>query len=210
VLATPPPVIINMPDTGAPWWGVPLMAGVFLLTGACIAYFSTRASDNRKAKRDKAERIMIDTRSVGLEYLEAATHLAEVVKSQESEHRALPANEYLLAIHDALIDLRSKWRKFELFAQEDALKTGQGLFNACIILMIPGIDEESVVERLRDFEHMKLSFINTLRAASGVGIIEVAPIDPDTEKELKEASKALVDDIGERLMRAHGDVRGHG
>lgn len=207
MLATPPPVIINMPDTGAPWWGVPLMAGVFLLIGAVIAFLSTRASDSRKAKRDKAERIMIDTRSVGLEYLEAATHMAEVVKSQASEHRALPSNEYFVAIHDALIDLRAKWRKFELFAQEDALKTGQGLFNACLILMIPGFDEEEVTASIRDFESEKLNFINTLRAASGVGIIKVHPIDPDTERDLKDASAALVDDIGERLTRAHGDPK---
>ncbi|NHW45965.1 hypothetical protein HAV21_03510 [Paenarthrobacter sp. MSM-2-10-13] len=204
MLATPPPVIINMPDTGAPWWGVPLMAGVFLLIGAVIAFLSTRASDNRKAKRDKAERIMIDTRSVGLEYLEAATHLAEVVKGQESEHRALPSSEYLLAIHDALIDLRAKWRKFELFAQEDALKTGQALFNACLILMIPGFEKEEVAGSIRDFESAKLNFINTLRAASGVGIIEVKTLDPATEKALKEASGALVNDIGERLTHAHG------
>lgn len=209
MLATPPPVIINMPDTGAPWWGVPLMAGVFLLIGAVIAFLSTRASDNRKAKRDKAERIMIDTRAVGLEYLEAATHMAEVVKAQESEHRALPSNEYIVAIHDALIDLRAKWRKFELFAQEDAMRTGQALFNTCLILMIPGFEKEEVAESIRDFEREKLNFINTLRAASGVGIIEVPTIDPETENDLKDASATLIDDIGWRFKRAHVDPKQH-
>ncbi|MDQ0869042.1 hypothetical protein QFZ70_001515 [Arthrobacter sp. V1I9] len=205
MLATPPPVIINMPDTGAPWWGVPLMAGVFLLIGAVIAFLSTRASDNRKAKRDKEERIMIDMRTVGLEYLEAATHLAEVVKGQQTEHRALEPNDYLQAIHDALIDLREKWRKFELFAREDAMKTGQGLFNSCLVLMIPFGEEEDIAASIRDFENEKLAFINTLRAASGVGIIKVPEIDPATEEELREAKDSLLDLIGDRLGRTYGD-----
>lgn len=206
MLATPPPIVINMPDNGAPWWGVPLMAGIFLLIGALVAFLSTRASDGRKAKRDKAERIMIDTRAVGLEYLDAATRLAEVVKSQESALQALPSNEYLAAIHDALIDLREKWRKLELFAQEEALDTGRALFNACIVLMVPGSQVGQTADSLREFEEEKLQFINTLRAASGVGIIKVELVDAATEKELKEASAALVEDIGERLSRAHGDT----
>lgn len=185
------------------------MAGIFLLIGALVAFLSTRASDSRKANRDKAERIMIDTRAVGLEYLDAATHLAEVVKSQESALRALPSNEYLLAIHDALISLREKWRKLELFAQEEALETGRSLFNACIVLMVPGNHDGEAAQSLREFEHKKLRFINTLRAASGVGIIKVETIDAATEKELKEASDALVDDIGERLTRAHGETSQH-
>lgn len=36
----------------APWWGVPVIAGIFLLSGALIAFLSTAASDRRKLARE--------------------------------------------------------------------------------------------------------------------------------------------------------------
>src|SRR5579885_1893176 len=55
---TPPPTPIgpmNVADAvvqAAPWWGVPLLAGTFLLLGAVIAFVSTYFSDRRKLARE--------------------------------------------------------------------------------------------------------------------------------------------------------------
>jgi len=45
---TPPPAAASV----APWWGVPVIAGAFLLTGALIAFISTSISDRRKLARE--------------------------------------------------------------------------------------------------------------------------------------------------------------
>ena len=42
--------------SSAPWWGVPVIAGGFLLLGAVLGYFLNRAHDNRKAERDRIQR----------------------------------------------------------------------------------------------------------------------------------------------------------
>ena len=41
--------VANSPDP-APWWGVPVVAGSFLLGGAVLGFLFNRANDKRKAK----------------------------------------------------------------------------------------------------------------------------------------------------------------
>ncbi len=36
----------------APWWGVPTVAGCFLIIGGMLSFLSTYFSDKRKAKQD--------------------------------------------------------------------------------------------------------------------------------------------------------------
>lgn len=38
----------------APWWGVPVVAGSFLIVGALLGFWFNRLQDERKAKRDRA------------------------------------------------------------------------------------------------------------------------------------------------------------
>lgn len=38
--------------TDAPWWGVPVIAGSFLLLGAVLGFFFNRANDRSRAKRE--------------------------------------------------------------------------------------------------------------------------------------------------------------
>jgi len=48
------------PADAAPWWGVPLIAGLFLLAGGVIggliSFFSVRAADRRRAAREDEQR----------------------------------------------------------------------------------------------------------------------------------------------------------
>ncbi|WP_437770618.1 hypothetical protein [Arthrobacter sp. KNU40] len=81
MLPSPPPVIINMPDTGAPWWGVPLLAGIFVLIGALAAFLSTRASDRRKSKNEDARRYDEEIKNLGGKFLTNADEYKK--KSQD-------------------------------------------------------------------------------------------------------------------------------
>jgi hypothetical protein len=190
--------------TAAPWWGVPVIAGCFLLIGASLAFLSTLASDKRKAKRDKAERIMIDTRSVGLEFLEAADVLATLVTRQQSEFRALPGTEYMVSIIDAVEGMQDKFGKLELYAHDDVLDAAKKLRLLCIALIsLPG-DEEATADSLKDYELAKLGLINTLRKASGVGIIESKTMDPEQKKKLDVDMAAVLDTVGDQYAQKFG------
>lgn len=204
---SPPPVIINMPETGAPWWGVPVITASAVLFGALVAFLSARASDGRKAKRDQEERIMTDTRDVALEYLDAANALAATVRAQGDPSRALDVQSYLKAMQANLMAEQQKWGKFELFAHDNALEAGKGLETACLVLSLSAFQGRIPTEELQDFETAKYSFVNTLRKASGVGEIPYVFPDAATKERLDDGVASLKDDFSKDLENNFGIPR---
>jgi hypothetical protein len=54
---TPSPVLVEVVAAmPAPWRGVPVVAGGFLLLGGVLGFFFNRLQDNRKAKREDRQR----------------------------------------------------------------------------------------------------------------------------------------------------------
>ncbi|MBV1778682.1 hypothetical protein KRR55_06090 [Paeniglutamicibacter sp. ABSL32-1] len=200
-MPTPPQVIVNMPDTGAPWWGVPLLAGFFLLVGSMITFLSLRASDKRKAERDKAERIMMDTRSVGLEYLAAVEALVDTLRGRQDPSRALVGTDYLRAMKANFNTVKVQWGKFELFAHDNVLEKGKALDTACVVLFMTAFESDPPSEELRKFEIAKYSFINTLRKASGVDEIPYVFPDATTQEKLEADMARLRDQFSESLVK---------
>lgn len=188
----------------APWWGVPAITATAVLFGALVAYVSARASDERKAKREKAERIMLDTRTVGLEFLDAVNALVDAIKAQEDASRAVLGRPYLAVIQAAFIKVEAQWRKFELFARDDALITGQALNANCISLLIFALGSEHPTESLRSIEAAQYAFVNTLRKASGVGVIKYEDPDLETKKALDADLDVIMNFVEENLAKNHG------
>lgn len=184
----------------APWWGVPALTGAATLFGALIAFFSVRASDNRKAKREREQRIMIETRDAGLEFLGAARHIEQLVKRQQTASRNKPIAEHITDLFDAIIDVEEKWGKFQLFAHDKALESGRELMASALSLMIPALDDEGTSKDLGEFGRKRLDFMNTLREASGVKKIERDSPDPIARKEFMEQNTELLSKIYERYM----------
>jgi hypothetical protein len=76
--ASPTPASVPTPRTGsAPWWGVPVIAGTFLLAGALIAFLSTAASDRRKLAREDRRQWDKEIRDA---YVEIAKHVNDVIE----------------------------------------------------------------------------------------------------------------------------------
>ena len=72
----PTPILIQVVGVeGAPWWGVPAIAGGFLVLGALLGFWFNKIQDDRKAKRELAARYM-DQR---LEHCSALLESARVV-----------------------------------------------------------------------------------------------------------------------------------
>lgn len=59
----------------APWWGLPVVAGGFLLAGALLAFLAIALSDRRKLNREDRRRWDREIRDT---YLEITRHLARI------------------------------------------------------------------------------------------------------------------------------------
>jgi hypothetical protein len=77
-------LLAQQPPEAAPWWGVPVIAGTFLLIGALIAFLSTAASDRRKLAREDRRQWDKEIRDA---YVEIA---AEVNKIREYRSLFVP------------------------------------------------------------------------------------------------------------------------
>ncbi len=71
---TPIPILIDIVGEGisAPWWGVPVIAGLFLITGGFLTFLFTRSNDDRNASREQAAAWNEDLLDRGAQLLDAA------------------------------------------------------------------------------------------------------------------------------------------
>ncbi|WIB34418.1 hypothetical protein [Curtobacterium sp. MCSS17_005] len=56
IAAMPSPVSEAVASPAAPWWGVPVVAGAFLIVGAILGFFFNRLQDKHRADREKLQR----------------------------------------------------------------------------------------------------------------------------------------------------------
>lgn len=71
---TATPILIEIVGVvgATPWWGVPVIAGLFLLTGGFLTFLFTRSNDARKAAREQAATWSEDLLDRGARLLDAA------------------------------------------------------------------------------------------------------------------------------------------
>ncbi|MDP9984566.1 hypothetical protein J2W14_003993 [Pseudarthrobacter oxydans] len=162
-----------MPETGGPWWSVPLLAGLFVVLGALVAFFSTRASDNRKAKREEKERIMSDSREAAMDVIEAARTIQHLAMMQQTESRALPADKLTTLTSDATTKLENAWSRFQVYGDEKAIEAGTRLMVASMLLKNPGIKERAAIDRSAIFIKACTDFINILRVNASLPKLHV-------------------------------------
>lgn len=75
-LPTPEPMLVEIVGGGggdaAPWWGVPVIAGGFLVVGAVLGFFFNRWNEDRKAKREDARRWHDEVRTLAAQIILSA------------------------------------------------------------------------------------------------------------------------------------------
>lgn len=74
---SPSPLLVDIMDGGsAPWWGVPVIAGVFLILGAAVGFWFNWQIESRKLSRIEAVRWDADIREYTAELISAERQLA--------------------------------------------------------------------------------------------------------------------------------------
>jgi hypothetical protein len=115
MLPTAPPVIINMPPSGAPWWAPYLLAGFFVVIGAAIGLLSTKLSDKRKLKADDRRQWDKEIRDL---YLEAMESYREIYKSRWERQVVKLQNSFHMRARQETEALESVCESLELIANE--------------------------------------------------------------------------------------------
>jgi hypothetical protein len=87
------PVIVQLAPSGAPWWAIPLVGGIFALLGVGAAQTITLRLDRRRRQREDERRLDSVLREVATQYLDATQSYATFVTT--------------LAVGEVLIDTTS-------------------------------------------------------------------------------------------------------
>jgi hypothetical protein len=77
---TPTPLLIEIASGGesAPWWGVPAIAGAFLLIGGFLTYLYARHTERTKADRVRTDKLHEDVNATGLLMLAAGAKVRDL------------------------------------------------------------------------------------------------------------------------------------
>lgn len=187
-------IIEFLAQTDAPWSA----ALIGTVIGGLITWLVTKSSDARKAKRDKAERILIDSRTASLEFIDAVDSFSSHIRRQRGP-QALEHRYYLRGLQDGISEVRSKHSKVEIYADHKILEPAKELMVSTLLLLSPIDSEKEARDIFEQHDSTKVKFINAIRIASGVKpIVEKEPT-PEAREEAREKIEEAVDLIGSRL-----------
>lgn len=187
----------------APWWGIPLITGAATLFGALVAFGSTWASDRRKAKREKKDKQIEDTREAANELISLGREIETLVMMQETKARALDAREYVKATMDNAMRLKDVWATFELQAMKSTLKPGEEFFKVLLVLVIPTVDSKVRLARLNAYSVARLNFVNSLRTMAGLAKIDRTPGKMQTREEFEAKHGGDWEKQADEILRRH-------
>jgi hypothetical protein len=94
----------------APWWGVPVIAGSFLIIGGLLAFLYSLITEGRKAKREDVRRFENDIRRLHVAIFRAAAPFSSTdsLTWSNSEERAIKLadlRQAISAMEEAMFEL---------------------------------------------------------------------------------------------------------
>ena len=146
----------------APWWGVPLIAGLFALGGVLLAQGSSYFSDRRKAKREDALRWHTDVKALSVKVL------AECGVAYRALHNREPSLIDMKSAADAIDTALATFAELKMIAPRVLIKDMIRLENAFVEYVTT---DETDISR-RDglgivYDHTRREFIMAVRRGLG-------------------------------------------
>ncbi|WIB60218.1 hypothetical protein DEJ13_17535 [Curtobacterium sp. MCLR17_007] len=188
--------LTNQPSA-APWWGVPVLAGCFLLLGGFLSYLLTRANDKTKFHRDRAERQLKEVVEAGASLLSTGDGLKELALL------ALPRNtaQFLAAVSGKI---KPATEAFALAANAFSLvypSTIKSEFDRYVlttsVLLMPPYEKDGQIWALEEQGKAHVRLVNALRALEGREPIDV----PQSNENLLEDAQKIVGRLADDLKQ---------
>ena len=83
-----------METISAPWWGVPVVAGTFLIVGAVVGFLFNWLTDSRRAKREDRLRNLADVKATSLKVAEILRQLSGLYRFRFSHQQIAFGGNY--------------------------------------------------------------------------------------------------------------------
>jgi len=154
--------------TPAPWWGVPVVAGIFLLVGAVLGFVFNRANDKRKAAHERDEALAQETLDLAAQFLELGNRFAKLGRKSVSQ----PIDDFLPTLVEETTKLMDEhgllFTRFRLVMPKSLDPLLRRYAGLTVALVVPPFDHDSMWMRLDLHSEVQGKFINALREIRGL------------------------------------------
>ena len=176
MIPSPSPVVTEFfGAVPAPWWGVPGVAGVFLLAGAVLGFVFNRANDKRRAARELQDSLNRETLDLAVEFLALSNRFTKLGQRSMS----VPMETFLPQLVDQTSTMIEEhgvlFTKFRLVMPSSLDPLVRKYAASTVALVIPPFDPDSMRMRLDYQSESQGKFINALRELRGLADLK-API----------------------------------
>jgi len=184
----------------APWWGVPVIAGLFILLGGYLSYLWARS--NEKRRLDSEHRHVLTTEL--MEFSAELIALGSKFSTLGERSLVTPLEEFLPELIDESTDLIAQhsiiFNRFRLVMPQSIQKTVVTYSAACVSLTFPPFDEKTMTPRLNHYVQSEQALVNALRRLRGLTDLEIRG-DLDSQ----EKRTAFADRVTDSLIQAMKD-----
>lgn len=167
----------------APWWGVPLIAGGFLLLGGVLGFLLNRVQDRARTRREDALRWHDDVRRHAAEMIDAALalswsisrvrHLDQIAadpeRADDHERAARLADEEADTVTMSVNRMRAAAAAFIIIAPDEMFQSAVDL-GAAAYDVLNDADEPGATGVCDRYNSLMLAFIRAVRAYLGLTI----------------------------------------
>lgn len=199
---SPDPFLIQVMGggDGAPWWGVPVIAGLFLLIGGYLSYLWARSNDKRRAEAERTNALTEELVERSVEFIALGSEFGTlgqrslVTPLEEFLPKLVTESNSLIAQHSLIFN------RFRLLMPQSIQKSVTAYSAACISLTFPPFDIETMNPRLERYVQLERALVNDLRRLRGL-----KPLDTSGTIDTQEKRTAFADRATDQLLKAMTD-----
>jgi hypothetical protein len=199
---SPDPLLIQVVGggDGAPWWGVPVIAGGFLIVGGFLSYLWTRSNDKRRGDRERSDALTEELVELTAEFVALGSKFSTLAEKS----LVTPLDEFLPElVHESteLIGQHSVlFNRARLVMPQSIQLAVQKYSAACISLTFPPFGESSMTPRMNNYVQSEQDLVNALRRLRGLtDLVTTGGIDTQ-EKRI-----AFADRVTDQLVKTMND-----
>lgn len=207
---SPSPILIELVggSPGAPWWGVPAVAGAFLLIGGYLTYFYNRRHDTRKALRDKQALWDADLLDKGAELLAAGESMRDIGTLILRRDAAAATKLVVERGPVAIAAFKIAYSRFDLVMPRGIEKAAKEYASWSLSLVLPPYQLEGQDLKVRRHIKAGQQLRSELRALRNLEPLPVPDIEPlATNRSAEAVTSMLVDELRSQYAHKTGSTK---
>lgn len=202
---SPDPFIVQLVSTSndsAPWWGVPAIAGAFLLIGGLLTYLYTQRNDRKKADRAQQEKLndeVVETALAMIAAGAAVRNLALLMLRRKPSEVALRMAKDAMPLTD---DIAATSRRFNITMPPHFKDDFDGYLLSTLVLVSPPFQrpgQELMLNKQSVHERNLVNHLRVLRKIEPLVYEEPANLGSSSAEEMLARGMAQ-DAEAERIM----------